>query len=184
MTLAQTKTLLSYIWSAIPCAPRMDPQDKKRIAAAYCITLHEYSADDVMTATVECCRKSSFVPSAFEILNYCHKTLHTEQFYSNEYHDRLDELYALECRIKEKRLDAECAYKTRANGRELSDEENAVLDDYFDLLETKKALETEVSEMETRAHIAAMAAYDGAEKKALLAEFGEKAIERIMQEVE
>ena len=183
MTLSQTKTLLSYIWSAIPCAPRMDDTDKRRIAAAYCITLHEYSADDVMAATVECCRKSAFVPSAFDILNHCHKTLHTEQFYSEEYHSRLDELYALDKRIKEKRLDAEYAYKSRANGQELSAVESAVLDDYFDLLETKKALEREVESLETRAHIKAMQAYDNAQKSALLAEFGEKAIERMMEEV-
>lgn len=184
MTLSQTKTLLSYIWSAIPCAPRMDDADKKRIAAAYCITLHEYSADDVMQATVECCRGTTFVPSAFDILSHCRKTIHFEDYFTDEYHDALNELSAIDERLREKRLVAECAIKARANGREITDSDKSTLDDYLDLLATKKALEGNLDVMETRANVAAMLAYDAEQRRQLVEEFGcEKPVDAMLLEV-
>ena len=178
MNLEQTRQILSFIWSANPNAPKMDDVDKQRIAAAYCITLHEYSFHDVMDAVLECGKKSTFVPSAFEILAHCKKRYDIGRFMPCGYDDRLVEADAISERIRGAKLAASCAFISKANGKAISKDEEKALDDYMDLIQTRNALEKELKDMENKAEIAAICEYDERERLLLVREFGEDPFEK------
>lgn len=88
MNIAQTKQVLSYIWSTHPSAPKYSDEGKTRIIASYFRVLYKYSVNDVLAAVdAVCSDKPTFIPSAYEIEAKCQKTVNVEFYLPNRYHE-------------------------------------------------------------------------------------------------
>ncbi len=87
MNFQETQTFLTMLWSLFPNAPKCDAESKKAMVAAWFYVLHEYALNDAWKAASEALKdKPSFIPTAFEVLAKCKKTLNTDAFLGDEYH--------------------------------------------------------------------------------------------------
>lgn len=119
MNLQQTSSVLSYIWSTHPNAPKYTDEDKMRIVAAYFRILYKYDINDVMIAVDEACRKNpAFIPTAYEIESVCEKckTIDLERFLPPDYLDIVNEADELRQKCREYEVYTPCrSYRDRLN---------------------------------------------------------------------
>lgn len=88
MNIEDTRNFLTMLWSLFPNAPRISAEEKSATIAAWFYVLHKYSLSDVWESAQSVLHdKPTFIPTAFEILNRCEKTLIPEDFVDAEYKD-------------------------------------------------------------------------------------------------
>jgi hypothetical protein len=175
MNIQETRTMLSLLWASRPSAPKLTDADKMRTVLCYFQRLHGFAFDDVMNAIGA--YTLPFIPSADEIAERCSKTLQIERFLSNEYLERMEELRALDERLGTENAAFESAFKRRCALSELKglpafdaheseyERLNGIVEDYWDLLATRRALAREVHALEIEAMWAAEADYDAKQRK-------------------
>lgn len=88
MNISQTRQILAYLWASHPGAPRYTDDDKMRTIAAFFRVLYGFSVDDVLKAVDAVCGdKPTYIPSAYEVLAKCKKSIDVDAYLPHEYHD-------------------------------------------------------------------------------------------------
>lgn len=183
MNIAQTRQVLSYLWSTHPSAPKFGDEDKMRTVAAYFRVLYPYSVEDVMAAVDLVCRESpTFLPSAYEIEKRCERRIDVDAYLPREYElvtDRIEDAdtkrLALEPEYreafrardelmkefglffyydKEKQADRELEFKQKCASFD------AVIDRYYEASDECRRLRERRDELYKRATWEAQDAYD------------------------
>lgn len=97
MNIAQTRQVLTYIWSTHPSAPKLEGDGKTAIIASYFRILYRFDINDVLEAVDRVCRESvTFIPSAYEIEAKCTKHVDVGPYLTDEY-----------CTVSQRLADAE-----------------------------------------------------------------------------
>ena len=142
MNIAQTKQILSYIWSTHPSAPKYSDEGKTRIIASYFRVLYKYSVNDVLAAIdAVCADKPTFIPSAYEIEAKCEKSVYVDAYLPRKYHELAKSLHHHE-QIRAA-LEPKYAEAFAARARILHDTIFALLDD-----EQREALRAQIEPYE------------------------------------
>lgn len=86
MNIVETRLLLTELWALYPSAPRLSEGEKQVAIMAWFRTLNEYSYEDVRKALkIVSSQNPRFIPSAFEVLNYCSETIDETSYLPPEY---------------------------------------------------------------------------------------------------
>lgn len=180
MNIAQTRQVLTYIWSTHPNAPKLEGDGKTAIIASYFRVLYKYSIDDVLDAVDRVCHESAFIPSAYEIEAKCTKHVEIGAYLSSEYELVLDRLEKAEARQREFEPLYDSAFRQRSNllggliFTLMSDEKKAelaakvapfdeVIEQYYDMGEECRQLRAQKEALYNRASRDAYDAYDRAQ---------------------
>ncbi len=173
MNIEDTRNFLTMLWSLFPNAPKSSPDEKRATVAAWFCVLHEYTISDAWNAAQEVLReKPTFIPTAFEILNRCRKTVNPEDFVCSEYKD-LESKYIGSTKIYQNRnnYDYELSCLYRELDGETDDEKIAVLNTRIRQNIDQRFIERRLLELYHEAHITAEAMYDQREKARYSADF-------------
>lgn len=156
MNIAQTRQIMSYIWSTHPSAPKFSDEDKVRTIASYFRVLYKFSIEDVLDAIDRVCRKSpTFIPSAYEIEAACVKTPNVEAFLPNEYHELDAQYKEYQFCVYQDLIRAECDMETAENDE---DKKKAKL--RFDGIRARMNIDDKLTEIYHHASMQAIEAYD------------------------
>lgn len=178
MNIAQTRQVLTYIWSTHPSAPKLEGDGKTATIASYFRILYKYSIEDVLEAVDHVCRESAtFIPSAYEIEAKCTRHVDVEAYLSREYEMISERLEEAEAQRLAYEPEYDRAFKARAdllNGQIfsfMSDEQKAelaaqiapfetIIDKYHELSAESQRLRDRKDELYHRAEWEAYDAYD------------------------
>lgn len=166
MNLQDTQTFLTMLWSLFPNAPKCDADSKKAMVSAWFYVLHEYTINDVWTAAQSALRdKPSFIPTAYEVLARCKKTLNPDLFLGSEYED-LESKFTGSTNLYQSHNNYD--YELRCLCRELGDEhEKERIDEINGYIRhniEQRNIDSRLSELLNAASEAAERAYDKAEQ--------------------
>lgn len=181
MNIAQTRQILSYLWASHPGATRYTDDDKLRTIAAFFRVLHGFSAEDVLRAVDAVCEgKPTFIPSAYEVLAKCEKTVDINAFLPHEYISLMKALHIEETRRDALFLDYKKAWDERKEIADryiislLPDEQKTaikerikpledIIESYLDACDTCKELKKSMEDLYVTATFKAFDAYDARE---------------------
>ena len=161
MNLAEMRSVLTYIWSTHPNAPKIDDVSKDLTIQSYFRVLYMYDIQDVLEAVDRTCRESPiYIPSAYQIYKNCERTLNVPAYLPQSYYDEKERLEALRKTqrewepIHQKALQKRCELVCNVIISLIDDEKREQLrkmcQPYEETIDTFRALLEDIRECEKR----------------------------------